>query len=461
MSNTGSIVIWILEISAVAAINLAMPSMTRPDIFFSVLVNPGFRATPEANSITSGYRWRVIAATLCAFAVVIAARGNQVAGCAAMLLLIGGSMTALIQARRQARAFATKPPSVREAALSKPPSILPIALIVAIPLLVLSGALCWANLNLTSMPEPLPVHWGISGEPNGWMSRTRFNVNAFFASMIWTCALLGASAAAIKLGARRIRVAGKSNTAERIFFAGTILVLIAFEYLSAGIALLPFGFPALPIVIGFLTIGSGGTASLIIMGQGGSRVAEDAAQGPIGDRTDDANWKWGIFYVNPDDSALIVEKRFGIGYTLNFGHRGSWIGIAAICVGLLITGILPARQLFETKAASMAGGQLADQLLAALKANDFNRAERDFSSMMKDKLPPGKLAQVWAETTGPLGGLEIWKLADSQRHGGLEARNYDASFTRGRMRVLVGVDLVNDQVVGLWFLDPRSENAKE
>ncbi len=47
---------------------------------------------------------------------------------------------------------------------------------------------------------------------------------------------------------------------------------------------------------------------------------------------DERHWKWGIFYVNRDDSALLVEKRFGVGYTLNFGNP--W-GIA-IMAGILI-----------------------------------------------------------------------------------------------------------------------------
>ena len=32
----------------------------------------------------------------------------------------------------------------------------------------------------------------------------------------------------------------------------------------------------------------------------------------------------GIFYSNSEDPALLVPKRFGIGYTLNFGNRWSW-----------------------------------------------------------------------------------------------------------------------------------------
>jgi uncharacterized membrane protein len=32
-----------------------------------------------------------------------------------------------------------------------------------------------------------------------------------------------------------------------------------------------------------------------------------------------------MFYINPNDPALFVEKRFGVGYSVNFGNRSSWI----------------------------------------------------------------------------------------------------------------------------------------
>ena len=50
----------------------------------------------------------------------------------------------------------------------------------------------------------------------------------------------------------------------------------------------------------------------------------------VGDRTEDCYWKAGVFYVNPNDPALLVEKRFGIGYTLNFGHWIAWLIMAAM-----------------------------------------------------------------------------------------------------------------------------------
>ncbi|WP_079700546.1 DUF5808 domain-containing protein [Daejeonella lutea] len=39
------------------------------------------------------------------------------------------------------------------------------------------------------------------------------------------------------------------------------------------------------------------------------------------------NWKhykWRLFYYNPDDPSIFVDKQFGIGWDLNFAHRKSW-----------------------------------------------------------------------------------------------------------------------------------------
>jgi hypothetical protein len=44
---------------------------------------------------------------------------------------------------------------------------------------------------------------------------------------------------------------------------------------------------------------------------------------PVGKRPPDDAWN-GFFYSNPSDPALLVPKRHGIGYTLNFGNRWAW-----------------------------------------------------------------------------------------------------------------------------------------
>jgi len=48
------------------------------------------------------------------------------------------------------------------------------------------------------------------------------------------------------------------------------------------------------------------------------------------DSTDPRFWKAGIVYYNPTDSALWVPKRFGFGYSLNFGRPVSWLVLGLI-----------------------------------------------------------------------------------------------------------------------------------
>jgi uncharacterized membrane protein len=56
-------------------------------------------------------------------------------------------------------------------------------------------------------------------------------------------------------------------------------------------------------------------------------------------RPPDHGWR-GIFYSNPDDPALFVPKRFGIGYTLNFSNPWSWAVLALICAMVAVPLIL-------------------------------------------------------------------------------------------------------------------------
>jgi uncharacterized membrane protein len=39
-----------------------------------------------------------------------------------------------------------------------------------------------------------------------------------------------------------------------------------------------------------------------------------------------------MFYVNPADPSILVEKRFGIGYTVNLGNRWSWVALVVVLV---------------------------------------------------------------------------------------------------------------------------------
>lgn len=81
--------------------------------------------------------------------------------------------------------------------------------------------------------------------------------------------------------------------------------------------------PAL-IVIGALVMA-------VITGQGGSRIGPKRTPSPVQPYDDDAYWKLGGYYFNPRDPSLFVEKRFGIGWTINFANKKAW----AVMIGLI------------------------------------------------------------------------------------------------------------------------------
>jgi len=50
------------------------------------------------------------------------------------------------------------------------------------------------------------------------------------------------------------------------------------------------------------------------------------------DKQNNDNWKWGIFYNNPNDPSIWVEKRTGLGWTVNFAHQVSYLIIVLLVV---------------------------------------------------------------------------------------------------------------------------------
>ncbi len=71
-------------------------------------------------------------------------------------------------------------------------------------------------------------------------------------------------------------------------------------------------------------------------GQGGARLPNASPS----DRLADRYWRFGVLYVNRDDPALIVERRYGFGWTLNFGNPLSWLVVAGLVAVVVLSVLL-------------------------------------------------------------------------------------------------------------------------
>ncbi len=326
------------------ALFVVMPRLTRPDVFFAVTVSPAFRQTSQGRRVVTNYRLGSLAARLLALAVLaLTARSQLSASWMALALLpqVLGTTAAFVTVRRQVLPHAVQPATAREAVVARRRDSIPGGWAVqALPFAVLTASAVILAMRWPDLPARIPVHWGLNGQADRWTDRTLVSMFAPMAAAGLMCGLMLAVSVGLLRG-RRVQATGSAARREARFRWLTMLVLFAAEMMIAlgasQVALFLVAPPALLARSFTLLVGAGLAATIILvvllfrLGQGGSSGQEDSAgMAPVGDRTPDSAWKWGLFYVNAQDPALVVEKRFGVGYTFNFGHPVAWVLLAAL-----------------------------------------------------------------------------------------------------------------------------------
>jgi uncharacterized membrane protein len=201
-----------------------------------------------------------------------------------------------------------------------------------------------------ALPERVPVHWGVHGEPNGWARKTLSTV--FFLPVLatylqgWFLLLkydlvhakmtLPAEQAETYLKYKEQLIVASMRMMDWVrglaaFMLGlvsTFILLTTIESLRHWMPLANFLiWPCVGLLLivcfyyvyRFMAINNG---------------LEEATGNSNVERESEAE-KWssgGLFYYNPDDPALIVEKRDGLGYTYNFAGKGIRLRLAFLAV---------------------------------------------------------------------------------------------------------------------------------
>lgn len=211
------------------------------------------------------------------------------------------------------------------------------------------------------IPKRIPVHYDINGSINGWALKSPglilygpsiqlfITLIMIFVYIIIRKARQQIDASKPEESKERIRIFRKSWNAFTVF--GGLLMLLVFVWVQ--VTLLGFVknlilIISLPLFLTFLFL-----IYIIILsvkiGQGGSRLNINKSDGKdltSINRDDDRFWKFGIFYYNPDDPALFLEKRFGIGWTFNFARPMIWfilIGFILLISVSIIVSYIPLR----------------------------------------------------------------------------------------------------------------------
>lgn len=297
----------------------SLPAWTRPDLFFGVRVDPGFRKTAEARRIARGYRTVLWICMLLAVALSVLVQRPEAA-----LASLAGFYGAIALAHRRTLAHAVPGDTAVEVNLGAPRESLPggpVAMLV--PLASLGVLAAWAMRNWNRLPERFPVHWGVHGADR-WIARTPRAVYGMIAQDAVMSIVSVAMGVGIFYWSRRLTARPVAAEQSR------------FRRLNAQIF---FVLASLPAAIGWITVLQPPVAEAWMAGGvlllAGFYYALLIRNRPrftarASDSTPNSCWKMGIFYFNPADPAVFVMQRFGIGYTLNFASRWTWAGFATL-----------------------------------------------------------------------------------------------------------------------------------
>ena len=204
-----------------------------------------------------------------------------------------------------------------------------------------------------SLPETIPTHWNGNMEADAWSDKSILAVFGISFVGLGCTALFGL----ISWGVEKMPVQTRTDRTP----AGALRTQASMRLTAVGMAwfnlALAVGFALMQTTayapaaqrwqfIGFvamLILALGGalvmTAWIVtkqgsfaesLRGHGGA----DSAESP----DNDEHYKWGVFYYNPEDPAVLVEKRFGVGVDFNYARwqaKVFLVAIAALCIGPL------------------------------------------------------------------------------------------------------------------------------
>ena len=333
-----------IGIAIVALVGLLLhfvPLWRRHNLWFGVTVPPDFGDTPQAQLVLRRYRRWVWLLTVVAVGCVLAAGAlhASVLMAAGPIIQAVGAAAAFAVVRRGVLPFAAQSSAVRSAPLEPIREGLPGGIVsILIPLAMLAATALYLHAEWSEIPARFPAHWHIGGTPDRWVDRSWRTVYGPLLTGAVIISFMFLVAAAIVHRSPRGRVAGTEAWTARFRRANLMLLVAAVWAVTAAMclmSLLPLmtggGQPALIAGLVPLVLTASFAPFLVQL----VRLTRDRTS--ASDGTPDKCWKWGLIYINPSDPALVVERRFGVGYALNFGNRALWwILIAAVLVFALV-----------------------------------------------------------------------------------------------------------------------------
>ncbi|MBA5849958.1 DUF1648 domain-containing protein [Clostridium sp. cel8] len=207
------------------------------------------------------------------------------------------------------------------------------------------------------LPDEVPVHWDFSGNITGYQKKSLFLIwtmplAQIFCTLVFFLVYKGIGWSKQQISSENPEISLKKNRIFRwvwsiymvVFCIFVVMILTMGNMQILNIFNISYKLST-GITIVFLILIFASTIVLSTkLGQGGANLKlsneVEKARFKETDRDDDKYWKIGnTIYYNPEDPSLFIEKRFGIGWTINAGRplgMAIYIGIIILTIGIAV-----------------------------------------------------------------------------------------------------------------------------
>ncbi|WHZ32280.1 DUF5808 domain-containing protein [Desemzia incerta] len=230
--------------------------------------------------------------------------------------------------------------------------------IVIVQLVIVLISVAVIGFFYDRIPNQFPIHWNSQNIPDRSVEKSPLSVMMMPAMQLLMIPVLAFSHYAFikskqKLLANYPQITSyQSKKFRRAWSINFLVTSIATQLLltSTNFFSLFFAedmaFGWMGLLIGIFIFGIVGYSSFLTWkyGQGGEKLVFSEIDEPVEEVTEvdeEKYWKLGMFYYNSEDPAIFVEKRFGIGSTINLARWQSWACIAGLIFFCIFIGVIP------------------------------------------------------------------------------------------------------------------------
>ncbi|WP_243259377.1 DUF5808 domain-containing protein [Clostridium sp. 'deep sea'] len=349
------IVMYLIGVIPLTIINYIMPSLLRKNVFFGVTVPNNAKKEPELSNILRQYKKRILLGTTILSVVyfitafILPIKRISTALLTVVFLYIVYFYIIYTSAWRKTKIIKkqknwdiqSKNIAVANLNVNALKTRLSLKWFILYPIIILSTTYVAYKFYLIA-PNQIPINYDFAGNITNYAVKS---IKMFYPtialqiglSILMFAVFLVNNKARVDIDPDNINTSGIQTVLYKyrwsifVYVMGLFLnLMFGFIHIAIFAMFKPIIMTIVPLLFTIIIL----TYAIILSlktGQSGNRiqVGKDT-KGEVATKKDDDYWVAGLLYYNKNDPSLFIEKRAGIGYTVNFANKISWLLLAVI-----------------------------------------------------------------------------------------------------------------------------------